>query len=412
LAVLPKLHVNRNTARSIVFVPTSHGGLGLPTVYSEQSFGQLAYFTGYINLEDKTGRLLLISLSYLQLLSGSKRPILNQMYSDYGAWIEHSWIMSLWEFLSRVQYKMHITTQWLPIKPRKNDFSLMDHFLRLAYSPAQLGTLNRCRLYLHIIYLSDIVSADGTIIIPDCKEGRRLTDKTSTLNWQFRQPPRAAWTLWHQALGHFETYNRLLIPLRHWANTTHQRWKWYAEIGTSTVFHEVTPGDWKEDKPLQQHNSQRSTRQTTRHQYDIRRPTQSTRIPQNLVPVTLIETAERNKYNCLAVPPLSNLREQPIPTSFESTLYTQPVAGILEAISKQISGYKTVHIGVCTRQVDQLYAYKWSIFTTTKCTSDAGVIDGRFQMDNGTSLLAGLLAVTNLLYSPPDYLRQFILDYR
>jgi len=57
MAVLPRLHVTRNTARYIIFGPTSYGGLGIPTVYSEQSFGQLACFTEHINLGDKTGRL-------------------------------------------------------------------------------------------------------------------------------------------------------------------------------------------------------------------------------------------------------------------------------------------------------------------------------------------------------------------
>jgi hypothetical protein len=120
--------------------------------------------------------LLLISLTYLQLLSGSECPIMNQEYCDYGAWIESSWLTSLWAFLSRVKYKLYIAKQWLPMKPRQNGFSLMDHFLQLSYSNVQLGTLNRCRLYLQAINLSDITSADGTIIIPACKQGRRLID--------------------------------------------------------------------------------------------------------------------------------------------------------------------------------------------------------------------------------------------
>jgi hypothetical protein len=70
MTVLPRLHVNRNTARSIIFSPASYGRLGLPTVYSEQSFGQLAYFTGHINLADKTGRLLLISFCICNYSAG------------------------------------------------------------------------------------------------------------------------------------------------------------------------------------------------------------------------------------------------------------------------------------------------------------------------------------------------------
>ncbi len=175
-AVLPKLHVNRNTARSIVFGPAVLGGIGLPTVYSEQSFGQLAYFTGHISLADKTGKLLLVSLSYLQLISGCERPILQQSYKRYQKWVEPVWLMSLWAFLTKTKYQIKIKQEWLPSRPRYNDHSLMDHFMKLGFSDTQLGILNRCRLYLQVIHLSDIASADGSIIIPDCKQGIRLTD--------------------------------------------------------------------------------------------------------------------------------------------------------------------------------------------------------------------------------------------
>jgi hypothetical protein len=90
MAVLPKLHLNRHTARSIVHGPQDYGGLALPSVYGEQSYGQLSYFLGHVNRQDKTGRLILISLSNLHLLSGCKRSIVQQDYSKYKGWIEET----------------------------------------------------------------------------------------------------------------------------------------------------------------------------------------------------------------------------------------------------------------------------------------------------------------------------------
>jgi hypothetical protein len=225
MVVLPKLQVNRNTARTIVFGPTKYGGLAIPTVYSKQSYGQLAYFTGHVNLQDKTGKLLLISLSYLQLLSGSDLSILQQPFLPYKRWIENVWLTSLWAFLSQVKYKLVVTQEWLPVRARYNDQTLMTHFMALGFSRQQLGQLNRCRLYIQVIFLSDIVSADGRIIIPDSKEGIRTVDRVSTLNWPIQdRPSKQAWRLWEQALWNFENRGRLMLPLKQWVGDTHQRW--------------------------------------------------------------------------------------------------------------------------------------------------------------------------------------------
>jgi hypothetical protein len=74
LALLPKLHMNRHTACSIIFGPTLYGGLALPSLYGQQCYGQLRFFLGHVRLEDTTGRLILINLSYLQLLSSTTNP--------------------------------------------------------------------------------------------------------------------------------------------------------------------------------------------------------------------------------------------------------------------------------------------------------------------------------------------------
>jgi hypothetical protein len=86
MAVLPKLHVNRHTAQPIVHGPATLGGFHLPTIFSEQGSGQLTYFTGHVSLQYKTGKLLLISLTYLQVLSGSCSPILTLQFSKYKKW--------------------------------------------------------------------------------------------------------------------------------------------------------------------------------------------------------------------------------------------------------------------------------------------------------------------------------------
>jgi hypothetical protein len=70
MALLPKIQLNRHTARSIVFGSIRYGGLGIKSQYSIQSLGQLTLFVGHGRAQDKTSHLLSISLSYYNSLLG------------------------------------------------------------------------------------------------------------------------------------------------------------------------------------------------------------------------------------------------------------------------------------------------------------------------------------------------------
>ncbi|MFO0446266.1 MAG: hypothetical protein ACK51L_01245, partial [bacterium] len=100
MALLPKLHVNRNTARSIVFGVEKYGGLGLPNLYIVQGVDKLKLFLGHLRIQDRTGNLIHIDMSYIQLLTGSGTLFLNQPADSY-LWIDSGWLQSLWKFTSQ-----------------------------------------------------------------------------------------------------------------------------------------------------------------------------------------------------------------------------------------------------------------------------------------------------------------------
>jgi hypothetical protein len=130
-AILPKMHVNHNTSRAIVHGPEELGSLNLPNMYVIQGVDKLKLFLGHLRIQDRTGQLLHIALGYLQLLSGTGSFTLNLDYEQF-RWVETGWLTSL-----------------------------MDHFCNQGCKDNIMGLLSRCRLYLQVITLSDITSADG-----------------------------------------------------------------------------------------------------------------------------------------------------------------------------------------------------------------------------------------------------------
>lgn len=115
-ALLPKMHVNRNTARSIIHGPFDYGGLEIPHIYTLQGADKLQLFIGHLRIQDRTGQLIHCNLTYLQLLSGTGTFILNQSFQHY-QWVERGWITSLWELANECNLTFMYPGQWLPTLP-------------------------------------------------------------------------------------------------------------------------------------------------------------------------------------------------------------------------------------------------------------------------------------------------------
>jgi hypothetical protein len=56
-AILPKMGVNRNTARTVVFGTSKYDRLGLDHLVAVQGFAQLQYLLGSLRTQDTTGDL-------------------------------------------------------------------------------------------------------------------------------------------------------------------------------------------------------------------------------------------------------------------------------------------------------------------------------------------------------------------
>jgi hypothetical protein len=213
-ATLSKPHLNKNTSCAIIFGPPTYGGLNLPNLYTSQGISQLTLLLGHLRIGDATGSLMLIDLSHLQVQVGSSTLFLNLPYHNYANWTESGWLPSIWQFLNRANLKIFIRKAYVPQLQRKHDIALLDFFLLLKYKPAVLKILNSCRLYLQVIFLSDITTASGTEIEDDAKQGKRFLDRESTFGWPTQQRPSPlAWKQWREALRYLEEGPRLKQPL-------------------------------------------------------------------------------------------------------------------------------------------------------------------------------------------------------
>jgi hypothetical protein len=341
-AALPKLHINRNTARSIVHGPVTLGGMALPHLATVQGIDKLHLLLGHTRLEDDTGKLLQIDISYVQLLSGSSSLFLNKPYSDYG-WIEWGWVTSLWSFLEDTNFTFTYTSLWIPPIARVGDLSLMDYFISQRLSHRTLAILNSCRIYLQVITLADITSADGRYILPEAKAGTCIPHRTSNLEWPIQgRPSPADWRLWRHTLAYLEDKGQLVSPLGSWLAYSHQKWHTYYNPVKKTVLLHTDAG--AEEAPPVVRTTRYTTREAMRPLYDM---SQLRETPLPVETTLLPATIQSDKHNASYVSVDCSPNTIPLPITIDpptgSTLQKhirrlvgkgEHLAAIREAIAK------------------------------------------------------------------------------
>ena len=97
--------------------------------------------------------------------SGIKEKILETKV-QWTAWVEQTWITFLQKALWEIEGAITTDIKWYKA-PRENDQFLMDIFSNQGYNKNKLRAINRCRIYLRVITLSDIGTYDGKTICPE-----------------------------------------------------------------------------------------------------------------------------------------------------------------------------------------------------------------------------------------------------
>jgi len=89
----------------------------------------------------------------------------------------------LWEFVTKTEITFNYPNQWVLSLSREGGVFLMQFFRRNGNHTKDMKILNRCQLFLQVMTLSDVVSANGKYILPEVKLGEPPHGRSSTLQW-------------------------------------------------------------------------------------------------------------------------------------------------------------------------------------------------------------------------------------
>ena len=96
--------------------------IALPDMYADQGYQQLKFMVGHLNLQDEVGKLILIAMLHLQLVTGSSQPFFKNTFPKYQKWIQKWWLTSVWQFTIQVKIVVKVSQHWTPQLRRSDGF--------------------------------------------------------------------------------------------------------------------------------------------------------------------------------------------------------------------------------------------------------------------------------------------------
>jgi hypothetical protein len=255
----PGMGYNIRFPRAVLHAPNSIGGPGVRTIIGEQGATAAKLVIQHIRCKTTLNVALRLHLGWVQTVAGTGLPILEDTRPI--PHLEGRWIKALRDYLRTV--KAHITIQdlWMPKLLRENDSYIMNTAMKYTMICRELKDINRCRLYLQVITVSELADPRGETLMPHSigkfyrTDARRIT--TSKLNWPTQpKPGHRSWETWRRFLRMKVVKSMTTLVLREklgkWYDCCNDRTRWqnYVEPTTATLYTSTTNQTWNSHKPV------------------------------------------------------------------------------------------------------------------------------------------------------------------
>ena len=233
--ILPKMGVIRTINTIYRYVPKHMNGLGLPHIYTEQGIAHIQTFLSHMNTTTKLGHLMMAQIQSCSIELGSTKILFHLDYQTWSPLLTNCWTKSLWRFVK--EYNINLQGKYdKPTKVCERDEGIMDVLVNALTSnnttEDEILIINRCRLYLQIVTLSDICCSDGLRIDHDIYVGERNEDRKSRWIWpEQARPNTKEWETWKRTIDIIiQPYLQKIGWLGKWTEKSHQEYKWWVGI--------------------------------------------------------------------------------------------------------------------------------------------------------------------------------------
>ena len=165
--MLPKMGFNRHTPRAVIYGPKKMGGREILDLRVEQPTLHVEATLGHMRRGDKLGKTLYLTMRALQIEVGISEPFYNKDPNVYTYITPNTRWGYFWNMIYEHKLEVEIYNFWTPKSKFNDDKNIMEvavtDKLFLRKDRYKLASINRCRLYLQVFYLSDLVGENNKV---------------------------------------------------------------------------------------------------------------------------------------------------------------------------------------------------------------------------------------------------------
>ena len=116
-------------------------------------------------------------------------------------------------------------------------------FNEKKFTKTEWKRANKCRIYLQVLTIGDIATADGTEIDEGIMKGEYQKSRARRLDWPYQQKPKSSyWTTWRKVLrkGLLGEKGQLQKKVGRWIRSTEELyigvWEWWLDPITNILY--------------------------------------------------------------------------------------------------------------------------------------------------------------------------------
>jgi hypothetical protein len=234
--LLPSMGIVRTFRKALRTVHQSLGGVGLWHLPAEQLAARLNLLLQHYQRDTILGAKFRAMTRWLQIEVGTNRLPFDLPYDRWSLLATHCWHKMLWRTIQWSGIEVYISDSEIPL-PRENDLCLMEFIYQQGCTAEDLTSLNRCRIALHLLFLSDIVTADGLHYESSLISESNNVPIRSVYQFPPSFPSLTDWKKW--AAFWTRVSGPSLSSYRYlgcWLNRSHRVWQWYYDEATDSLF--------------------------------------------------------------------------------------------------------------------------------------------------------------------------------
>ena len=227
--ILHSHRTHQHFPKVILAASSLYAGYNFIHLYDLQGFEKIKFFTHHLRQLDDTGNTLLLSLQFSQLSIGTEELFINLNYSSYSFLTDATWSTHLWEYLSNRELTIDINHNIVIPPQRYNDAYIMD-IVYSHFTKEELIRINKIRISLRLLFLSDVIDIRGKNILPEIRKG--ITHRSSNITFPDQTFAPSWIPLWSKACDKIQQF----VSRNHLGKWIRYHFKWMAKISICQMF--------------------------------------------------------------------------------------------------------------------------------------------------------------------------------